>query len=195
MMKMLFKGKSVALTAAVLASLSLVGVADAGPNNPAGSGATAKAPSILKATGGSLTNINLTVDACNGVSGTLTVTATGATDDGGGLDVIWFTIFDDSAQKFARSISIPVGSTVATPIAVSYPGQIGTSAPGIGLELGESQGDGSLANIDPFFPTQVGGCSTGALSVPTQSPWSLGGVSALLAMLGLGALFARRRAR
>src|SRR6185312_15303129 len=70
------------------------GVALAGPNSPGG---TAAAPGriVAKASGVTMTNINLTVDTCNGVSGTLTVTATGTTDDGGGNDTIWFTIFDD----------------------------------------------------------------------------------------------------
>ena len=177
----------------LLASLLSIGIDAAGSSSNLPSGA--HAGTMLKASNGSFSNVNLTIDACNGVTGTLTVTATGTTDDGGGNDTVWFTIYDDGIQKFARSIAIPVGSTVATVVTVSYPGQIGTSAPGIALVLGETAGDSSLALNDNFFPTQVGGCTSGVLSVPTQSPWSLGGVSALLAMLGIGALFARRRAR
>jgi hypothetical protein len=176
-----------------LASLVCIGIDAAGPTSNLPSGA--RGSTILKASNGSFSAINLTVDACNGVVGSLTVTATGTTDDGGGNDTIWFTIYDDGVQKFVRSINIPVGSTVATVISVSYPGQIGSSAPGIALVLGESAGDDSLALNDNFFPTQVGGCNTSALSVPSQSPWTLGAMASLLALLGLGALVARRRAR
>ena len=158
--------------------------------------AASRATSLLKASNGSFSAINLTVDTCNGVNGTITVTATGTTDDGSGLDTVWFTIQDDGIEKFRQSINIPVGSTVATVVSVSYPGQIGTSAPGIALVLGESDGSAELALNDNFFPTQVSGCSLNpAVAVPAQSPWSLAGISALLGMLGLGVLFARRRVR
>jgi hypothetical protein len=181
--------------AAALAML-FAGVALAGPNSPGG---TAAAPGriVAKASGVTMTNINLTVDTCNGVSGTLTVTATGTTDDGGGNDTIWFTIFDDGIQKFAQQINVPVGSTVATPVTVSYPGQIGSSAPGIGLFVGESQGASDLAETDPFFPEPVGGCSAGPapIATPTLSQWSIGGLAGLLALLGFGTLYARRRNR
>jgi hypothetical protein len=188
--------KSTVCMTGVAAGLALIGagVALAGPNSPAGATA-ATAGIVAKASNGSFSNINLTVDACNGVSGTLTVTATGTTDDGGGNDTIWFTIFDDSVQKFSRQINIPVGSTVATPIVVSYPGQVGSSAPGVGLVLGESPGSSELADLDPFFPTQVGGCASGATSVPALSPWSMGGLAGLLALMGFGTLYARRRGR
>ena len=181
--------------AAALAML-FAGVALAGPNSPGG---TAAAPGriVAKASGVTMTNINLTVDTCNGVSGTLTVTATGTTDDGGGNDTIWFTIFDDGIQKFAQQINVPVGSTVATPVSVSYPGQIGSSAPGIGLFVGESQGASDLAETDPFFPEPVGGCSAGPapIATPTLSQWSIGGLAGLLALMGFGTLYARRRNR
>lgn len=183
-------GVSVAL------SLLTLGPAVAGPNGPA-PGAHARAGIVAKASGVSLTAINLTVDTCNGVSGTVTVNATGTTDDGGGNDTVWFTIYDDGIEKFARAVNIPVGSSTATPIAVSYPGQVGSSAPGVALQVGEARGDGDLVVMDPFFPTQVGGCSAlgATASVPTLSAWSTGGVAGLLALIGLGALYARRRGR
>jgi len=181
--------------AAALAML-FAGVALAGPNSPGG---TAAAPGriVAKASGVTMTNINLTVDTCNGVSGTLTVTATGTTDDGGGNDTIWFTIFDDGVEKFSRQLSVPVGSTVGTTVTVSYPGQIGSSAPGIGLLVGESDGSSDLAEIDPFFPESVGGCSAlpAAIATPALSPWSMGGLAGLLALMGFGTLYARRRNR
>jgi hypothetical protein len=189
------KSKWTAVYTGVAAALAIAsaGVVQAGPNSPGGSATSGGI--VAKATGGSFSNINLTVDACNGVSGTLTVTATGTTDDGGGNDTIWFTIFDDGVQKFSRQINIPVGSTVATPITVSYPGQIGTSAPGIGLELGESEGASDLASNDPFFPTPISGCASSPIATPALSPWSMGGLAGLLALMGFGTLYARRRGR
>jgi hypothetical protein len=179
--------------AAALAMLS-AGAVLAGPNAPQGAAAAAGAI-VAKASNGSFSNINLTVDSCNGVSGTLTVTATGTTDDGGGNDTVWFTIFDDGVQKFAQAINIPVGSTVPTTVNVFYPGQIGGSAPGIGLELGETPGTFDLASNDPFFPTQIGGCSSSPIATPALSPWAMGGLAGLLALMGFGTLYARRRGR
>lgn len=179
--------------AAALAMLS-AGVVMAGPNAPGGATAT-PGRIVAKASGVTMTNINLTVDTCNGVAGTLTVTATGTTDDGGGNDTIWFTIFDDGAQKFVRQINVPVGSTVATPITVFYPGQIGTSIPGIGLVVGESPGGFDLAENDPFFPTPIGGCSAAPIATPALSPWAMGGLAGLLALMGFGTLYMRRRGR
>ena len=192
------KVKSAASLTGLAAALAMVyaGVSLAGPNSPGGMAAT-PGRIVAKASGVTMTNINLTVDTCNGVSGTLTVTATGTTDDGGGNDTIWFTIFDDGTQKFAHQINVPVCSTVATPVTVSYPGQIGSSAPGIGLLVGESQGASDLADIDPFFPEPVGGCSAGPapIATPTLSQWSMGGLAGLLALMGFGTLYARRRDR
>lgn len=144
------------------------------------------------ASGGSFSNINLTVDACNGVNGSLDITATGTVNDGGGNDTIWFTIFDDFVEKFAQQINIPVGSTTTTHVIVSYPGVVGTSIPGIGLELGELRDANDLATIDPFFPTVIGGCGANAV-VPTTSNWALAILASMLGLLGLGVLIRRNR--
>jgi len=186
-----------ALTAVSVALLLLtMGTAVAGPNHVV-QGAQTPAGVVAKASGVTLSAINLTADACAGISGTLTVTATGTTDDGGGNDTIWFTIFDDSVEKFARAITVPVGSTVSTVIAINYPGQIGGSAPGIGLEIGESRDGSDLVSDDPFFPAQIAGCSapgaTTATPVPALSTWSMSALASLLGLFGLGALIARRR--
>lgn len=135
-------------------------------------------------------NINLTTDSCAGVTGSLSVTVTGTVNDGGGNDVVWFTIFDDGVEKFARQISVPVGSTTTTVINVNYPGGIGGSAPGIGLELGELRGDSDLFEIDPFFPTATGGACVG-----TQIPATSGSTLLLLAglIVALSVPLLRRR--
>ena len=167
----------------------LTGLAFAGPNGGVPSGVTAKASN------GTLTNINLVTDPCAGVSGSLTVTATGTTDDGGGNDLVWFTIYDDSVEKFAVQLSIPVGTTRAQVVNVNYPGVVGGSAPGIGLFLGESRGSSGLVSIDPFFPTASGtSCASSApVATPTLSEWSLATMAAILAFLGFGVMRRRRR--
>jgi hypothetical protein len=139
------------------------------------------------------TNINLVTDACNGVSGTLSITATGTTDDGGGFDNVFFTIWDDGVQKFNKTIAIPVGSTTTTVVTVLYAGGVGTSAPGIGLTLGESAGSSNLFFIDPYFPAVVGGCAIGQSAVPTLSQWALWLLAGLVGLMGVGLAWRRRR--
>lgn len=138
-----------------------------------------------------LTNINLRTDSCAGVNGSLSVTVTGTVDDGGGNDVVWFTVFDDGVEKFAQQISVPVGSTTTTVVSVSYPGGVGGSAPGIGLDLGELRGDDDLFEIDPFFPTATGGACLG-----NQIPATSGSTLLLLAglIVALSVPLLRRRA-
>jgi hypothetical protein len=161
-----------------------------GPNG--GGGAPAVVPNATVG-GAPFTNINLVTDACAGVSGTLSITATGTTDDGGGFDNVFFTIWDDGVQKFNKTIQIPVGQTTTTVVTVLYAGGVGTSAPGIGLDLGESAGSGNLFVIDPFFPTVVGGCVIGQSGVPTLSQWALVLLAGLVGVVGVGMAWRRRR--
>ena len=182
-MKPVDKGLVAKIVAVVFLTAASVAIA---ANNRGTSGGT------TSASGGTLTNINLTVDSCNGVNGSLDVTATGTVNDSGGNDIIWFTIFDDGIEKFAQQISIPVGSTTTTHVIVSYPGVIGASAPGIGLELGETRDANDLTSIDPFFPTVIAGCGASAV-VPTTSNWALVILASMLGLLGLGVLIRRNR--
>ncbi|MEP7062501.1 MAG: hypothetical protein ABI881_08880 [Betaproteobacteria bacterium] len=185
------KRKLILALAAVSLAVS-AGTASSGPNH--GNAPATASRIVAKASNVTFSNINLVTDVCGGVSGSLTVTATGTANDGGGLDTIWFTIFDDGNEKFAQQINLPQ-STVATVINVSYPGTIGTINPGIGLEVGELRGDFDLADIDPFFPAQVGGCSAPGVvtAVPTLSQWMVAGLVGLVGLFGLGALRVRRR--
>ena len=180
--------------AAAVAMSVVTGLAFAGPNG--GVHSDRKVPMASVTGPNALSNINLVIDACNGVSGTLSVTVTGTTNDSGGNDIVWFTIWDDSVQKFAQQINVPVGQTTTTTVSVSYPGGIGTSAPGIGLELGETQGSSNLTFIDPFFPTPISGCTIGqpSVNIPTLSEWALGSLAAMVGLLGAGLARRRRRA-
>ncbi len=179
---------------ALAVALSIAaGSAFAGPNG--GASSERKVPMASVTGPGALSNINLVTDACGGVSGTLSITVTGTTNDSGGNDLVWFTIWDDGAQKFVQQISVPVGQTTTTVVAVSYPGGVGAVAPGIGLDLGETQGSSDLTSIDPYFPTQISGCTIGQQSnnIPTLSEWAMWALAGMIGLLG--ALFARHRRR
>ncbi len=172
---------------AVVAGLMVAGLATAGPNGGVDSGRMRPYASVGPAP---FTNINLRTDSCAGVTGSLSVTVTGTVDDGGGNDVVWFTIFDDNVEKFAQQISVPVGSTTTTVVNVNYPGGVGGSAPGIGLLLGEARDASDLFDLDPFFPTASGGACVG-----TQIPATSGSTLLLLAgfIVALSVPLLRRR--
>jgi hypothetical protein len=182
--------RSAALAAALaVASTAALG----GPNGPLTTVTPGRATAM--ASGGSITEIDLITDTCGGVSGTFKVTATGTTDDGGGRDTIYTTIYDDGVQKATSTFGIPLGGASTITVAVSYPGGVGTSAPGIGICLGDSAGSCGLASIDPYFPREVSGCfiAQTPTEVPTLSEWAL---LTLAGMVGLfGAFVMRRRSR
>ena len=176
---------------ALVAGLMVAGLAMAGPNGGIESGRMRPNASVGPTP---FTNINLTTDSCAGVSGSLSVTVTGTVDDGGGNDVVWFTVYDDGIEKFARQISVPVGSTTTTVVNVNYPGGIGGSAPGIGLQLGELRGDADLFDIDPFFPTATGGACLGT-PIPTTGGSTLLLLAALIVALSVPLLRRRSSAK
>lgn len=166
----------------------VAGLATAGPNGGLNSGRMRPDASVGPTP---FTNVNLRTDSCAGVNGSLSVTVTGTVDDGGGNDVVWFTIFDDNIEKFAQQISVPVGTTTTTVVNVNYPGQVGTVIPGIALLLGEFRDDGSLQDIDPFFPTNSGGGACLGAAIPTTSSATLLLLAGLIVALGVPLL--RRR--
>jgi hypothetical protein len=176
---------------ALVAGLMVAGLATAGPNRGIDSGRMRPDASVGPTP---FTNINLTTDSCAGVNGSLSVTVTGTVDDGGGNDVVWFTIFDDNIEKFAQQISVPVGTTTTTVVNVNYPGGVGGSAPGIGLLLGETRGDDNLIDVDPFFPTATGGTCLGT-QIPTTSGSTLLLLAALIVALSVPLLRRRSSAK
>ena len=169
----------------------VAGLAMAGPNKGIDSGRMRPDASVGPTP---FTNINLRTDSCAGVNGSLSVTVTGTVDDGGGNDVVWFTIFDDNIEKFAQQISVPVGTTTTTVVSVNYPGGVGGSAPGIGLLLGETRGDDNLIDVDPFFPTATGG-TCGAAQIPATSGSTLLLLAALIVALSVPLLRRRSSAK
>ncbi len=114
-----------------------------------------------KATSVFLTNVTSVEDSCGGVRYSAILNMFGTNNDGGGNDLIWFTIFDDNQEKFAQSFSAPVGQSRQFQVVAEYPGRVGQVAPGIGIYVGETRGDGGLILIDPFFPTLTSGCTIG----------------------------------
>ena len=118
---------------------------------------------------------------------------TGVTDDGGGLDLVLFEIFDDGALKFSQIYSLLVGTSGTFHFDTSWPGLIGTGAPGLGLVV-EDAGQNALV-IDPFYlahyadPTQCERDCGPQGAVPEPSSWAL----MLLGFAGVGAAIRRRR--
>jgi hypothetical protein len=145
-----------------LATLALsVSVAAApGSNNPNPRGIANAAANAT------LTNVVSTAGGCsNLVTYNATLTVTGTTDDGGGNDTVFFSIYDDGLRTFQQSFSVPVGQTRSFTIAVSYGGSVGADVDGIGVYVSETNADnGELQFIDPFQPTPVS-CPVPASSV------------------------------
>jgi hypothetical protein len=174
--------KKIALSALVCAAL----FCSSAIANNRGTGAVRSGPDAANA---SLTNVVSFADECGGVSYDATLTVTGTVNDGGGNDVVWFTIFDDGTEKAALSFSVPVGQTQSFPIAVAYPGGVAPGAPGIGVYVGESRGGDELISIDPFFPTAVTGCNIGQANFhPAPGPGPIALVLLTLSLLGFGAI-------
>ena len=141
------------------ALLPLLGVAlaaSAGNNAPHGRSVASPA-----ATSASLSNVVSIEDSCGGVRYSAVLTFTGTTNDGGGNDTVWFTIYDDHEEKFAQPFTAPLSQQRSYQISAEYPGRVGTVAPGIAVLVGESRGTDELISIDPFFPTPSSGCTIG----------------------------------
>jgi hypothetical protein len=150
-------------------TLSASVIAAPGSNNPNPRGIANAAANAT------LTNVVSTAGGCsNLVTYNATLTVTGTTDDGGGNDTVFFSIYDDLVRTFQQSFAVPVGQTRSFTIAASYGGSVGGAIDGIGIFLSETNVDnGELIFIDPFQPTQV------SCAVPTSSV----GFAPLLALL------------
>ena len=143
-----------------LSSLMLVTAPTwAGGNHPASNSPAAGMPDGTSAA--FLSNVMSSEDDCGGVRYSATLTFTGRINDGNGLDLIWFTIYDDMQEKFGQAFSAPVGQTRVFSIFAEYPGGVGAAAPGVAILVGDNRGGGNLIQIDPFFPGRISGCSIG----------------------------------
>jgi len=167
-----------------LATLVVAGAALAGPNG-------AKIPTGIQPNASVSGNpfSNISILECNElVTGSLNVTATGTTDDGGGNDTVYLNVWDDGVIKATVTWSIPVGSTTTTPVNFSYPGTIASGAPGVGLYFGETPTNGGGADTiyaqDPVFGYFC--------SIPTLSHWGMLAMIALLALAGAAFILLRR---
>ncbi len=173
--------KRIALSA--LLAVALCGSAMA---NNRGPGPVRSGPDAANA---SLNNVVSFVDACGGVSYSATLTVTGTVNDGGGNDVVWFSIFDDGVEKSALSFNVTVGQTQSFPINVAYAGGVAPGAPGIGVYVGESRASDELISIDPFFPTPIAGCSIGRVDfTPVPGPGPIALALLTLSLLGFAAI-------
>lgn len=144
------------LVPALSALLLCASVAQAGNAPPGLSGPASRAGNV------SLTNIVAVEDACGGVRFSGRLSFTGSHDDGGGIDIVWFQIYDDFEEKFAQAFGAPVGQTAVFQVSAEYPGRVGTVVPGIGIYVSEVRGgEPVLFEADPYLPTPTGGCTIG----------------------------------
>lgn len=91
---------------------------------------------------------------CNAVSVTVAGVVTGTTDDGGGMDVITFELWDDGTLMDSEDISVKVGRTASFSLTMGFIGLYGSIAPGVGVYAPELNWW-----IDPFYPMdQQGSC-------------------------------------
>ncbi len=179
---------------AVLSSLLLAGTAVAsniGDIAPPASRATAANISI---TG---TETDGGTGDCSFVTIDITADIEGTNDLGEGLDQVRFAVWDDAQEMDFEIVSVPVGDTQTVNVTLTFEGQVGLSAPGVGVYISS---DGSTVySEDPFYPDVVAGSCPGGdngiptspLSVPVNSAWSLILLSGVLALLGFGVLRSR----
>jgi hypothetical protein len=123
------------------------------------------------------------------------VSYTATTDDGLGFDQVMFRLWDDGVIKYETTFSLAVGNYGTFHVETSYPGLVGTAAPGIGLYLYDAPTEFSETYIDPFYlphysdPSQ---CRTdcGSPAIPEPETYAL-------MLLGLGAVgvAARRKTK
>jgi len=103
-------------------------------------------------------------EQCSSVSVTVTGEVKGTHDDGGGMDVVTFELWDDQILKDSGTVSVPVGKTITFSVTMGFAGLYGHSAPGVGVYANELDWW-----VDPFFPTDRVGTCGGVLTVtPTN---------------------------
>jgi len=148
----------------------------------------------LKVSNVTITNLAGFADDCGGISVNGHVTATGVTNDANGNDTFVVQLFDDNIVKGFASFNVPVGQTQGFDFLFTFPGPVLTGAPGVGIFVAEVANGSVISFVDPFFPTQVSGCTIGqARSVPSLSTWGMASTAVLVLLAGWFG-FRRRKA-
>lgn len=151
----------------------------AGGNIPPSVSAQAVAPSSHSATATSSdfitsgTQIISDDDSCQSVTVTIAGYLTGTEDDGYGLDIVTFDLWDDGELKDSADVSVPVGETHSFNVTLGFSGRYLSGAPGVGVlanEVGYS--------LDPFYPEDIQGtCSVEAIKCWISPPTIVAGES------------------
>jgi len=117
-------------------------------------------------------------------------------DDGLGMDSVMFRLWDDGIVKYETTFSLAVGDTGTFHVETSYPGLVGTAAPGIGLYLYDVPSEFVASYIDPYYlphysdPGQCHVDCGGTPPVPEPETYAL-----MLLGLGVVGFAARRKAQ
>ncbi|TWD16918.1 hypothetical protein FB557_0464 [Marihabitans asiaticum] len=105
----------------------------------------------------SVRGVQITTEDCERVEVTIDATLTGTTDDGGGLDSVYFSLWDDGEIEAMYTAQVPVGETVNISVVLGFSGLYQLGAEGVGITVGEAEGARDLFREDPFIPEDSSG--------------------------------------
>lgn len=172
-------------------SIFLIAPVWAGPNSGASAPDRASLPSTPNLSG--TETISPSGD-CSFVEINVSGEVTGENDLGDGNDQIRISVWDDGVEEAFEVIDAPVGETTAFDVVLSYEGEVGSGATGVGIVIydGPTTADPVAFSEDPFEPTQVTGSCEGAgeaRPVPVNGPVALVSLSMIVVLIGLGLLY------
>lgn len=161
------------ISTAVVAFGALNAFAAGGSNSSASAGTTMPKASLVGTPIVTGTQTIAATGTCSSVSVTLTATVTGVTDDGGGVDNVYFQLFDDNAKKGEAIIAIPLGQTLTFTRTITFEGLYATGAPGVGVYLADTPTGADFFKLDPFFPADVAGACAPPVATPVCNPTAI----------------------
>lgn len=138
------------------------------------------------------------VGDCSRVDINVTGDVTGTNDLGGGSDQVRVSVWDDGVEEDFEIVSVPVGDTVTIDVDLSFLGEVGAGAQGVGVFIfdgPDADFGATLFQLDPFDPDEVPGtCGTPTtVSIPVDSFWAMSALILLLMAFGLQSVWGLRR--
>lgn len=175
----------------LITSIFMVAQVWAGPNSGVSAPDRASLPSTPNISG---TETVSPSGDCSFVEINVSGEVTGENDLGDGNDQIRVSVWDDGVEEAFEVVEVPVGETITFDVTLSYAGEVGSGATGVGIVIydGPSTAGSVLFSEDPFEPEQVTGSCPGsaeARPVPINSPAVLISLSMIVLLFGLGLLY------